>query len=115
MATKTYSFRIPEEVNAHLGVLCEVTGETRTSLIISMIECEYDKYQGNPELRKLLGQMMDMKKQMEVMLGRNDTPSIAPSSPVVPELGSCLECVNPCKDEIDPSEVGLCDGFKAEK
>ena len=116
VANKPYNFRLSPEVNEHLDFLSRVTGMTRTSLITSWIELEYDRYNGNPELRKLLAQMKDMEAQMKGMLGQmNDTCENAPESAFSPELGSCSECVNPCKDEIDPSEVGLCERFKAQK
>lgn len=69
MATKSYTFRFPEEVNNHLDFLCSVLGTTRTGFITTIIKREYDQYQGNPELQKLIRQMQDMKIQMEAMLG----------------------------------------------
>ena len=72
MANKPYNFRLSPEVNEHLDFLAQVTGMTRTSLITSWIETEYDRYQGNPELQKLIAQMKDMERQMKSMLGQND-------------------------------------------
>lgn len=69
MANKPYNFRLAEDVNAHLDFLCSVLGVTRTGFITTVIEREYDQYQGNPELQKLIKQMQDMKVQMETMLG----------------------------------------------
>lgn len=121
MANKAYNFRLSPEVNDHLDFLCNVTGMTRTALITGMIETEYDRYQGNPELQKVLGKMMELKTQMESMLGskddtfKDDTFSNALAGSPAPKLGSCIECVNPCKDETAPDEVGLCDHFQPEK
>lgn len=72
MANKAYNFRLSPEVNDHLDFLCTVTGMTRTALITGMIEGEYDRYQGNPELQKVLNKMMELRSQMEGMLGQKD-------------------------------------------
>ena len=115
MATKSTGFRFSDDVLAKMDFLCSVTGDTRTSLLASMVCAEYDRYQGNPELQKLISQMKDMERQMKTMLGKNDTSENAPVSVPAPKLGSCSECVNPCKDETDPSSVGLCEHFKPAK
>jgi hypothetical protein len=115
MATKQTAFRFSDEVLEKMDFLCTVTGDTRTSLLASMVCAEYDRYQGNPELQKLIAQMKDMERQMKSMLGKNDTSEDAPVSVPAPKLGSCSECVNPCKDENDPSEVGLCEHFQPAK
>lgn len=114
MANKAYNFRLSPEVNAHLDFLCDVTGQTRTALISSWIETEYDRYQGNPELQKLIAQMKDMERQMKAMLGQPMTDTLEAVSDTVPalNLGSCSECVNPCKDDSQPDDIGLCDHFK---
>ena len=73
MATKQTAFRFSDDVLEKMDFLCSLTGNTRTSLLVSMVCTEYDKYQGNPELRKLIAQMKDMERQMKSMLGQNDT------------------------------------------
>lgn len=115
MATKQTAFRFSDEVLEKMDFLCTVTGDTRTSLLASMVCAEYDRYQGNPELQKLIAQMKDMERQMKSMLGKNDISENVPVSVPAPKLGSCSECVNPCKDENDPSEVGLCEHFQPAK
>lgn len=73
MATKQTAFRFSDEVLEKMDFLCTITGDTRTSLLVSMVCTEYDKYQGNPELQKLIAQMKDLERQMKSMLGQNDT------------------------------------------
>ena len=73
MATKQTAFRFSDEVLEKMDFLCAVTGYTRTSLLVSMVCIEYDKYQGNPEFQKLIAQMKDLERQMKSMLGQNDT------------------------------------------
>ena len=71
MAVKAYSFRFSDDVLQHLDFLCGVTDMNRTAFLVSMIEREYDQYQGNPELQKLIAQMTEVKAQMEsMMLGK---------------------------------------------
>ena len=73
MATKQTAFRFSDDVLEKMDFLCSLTGNTRTSLLVSMVCTEYDKYQGNPELQKLIAQMKDIERQMKSMLGQNDT------------------------------------------
>lgn len=67
MAYKACNFRFAPDVVDHLDALCRVSDTSRTAFLSSMIEREYDRYQGNPELQKLLAQMQDMKKQLEAL------------------------------------------------
>lgn len=67
MAYKACNFRFAPEVVKHLDELCKTSDTSRTAFLSSMIEREYDSYQGNPELQKLLSQMQDMKKQLEAL------------------------------------------------
>ena len=75
MATKQTAFRFSDEVLEKMDFLCSLTGNTRTSLLVSMVCTEYDKYQGNPELQKLIAQMKDMERQMKSMLGNGEAAS----------------------------------------
>ena len=72
MATKQTAFRFSDEVLEKMDFLCSLTGNTRTSLLASMVCTEYDKYQGNPELQKLIAQMKDIERQMKSMLGKGE-------------------------------------------
>ena len=75
MATKSTGFRFSDDVLEKMDFLCSLTGNTRTSLLASMVCAEYDRYQGNPELQRLLSQMKDMERQMKSMLGKNEAAS----------------------------------------
>ena len=75
MATKQTAFRFSDEVLEKMDFLCSLTGNTRTSLLASMVCTEYDKYQGNPELQKLIAQMKDLERQMKSMLGNGEAAS----------------------------------------
>lgn len=75
VATKQTAFRFSDEVLEKMDFLCSLTGNTRTSLLASMVCAEYDRYQGNPELQRLLTQMKDMERQMKSMLGKNEAAS----------------------------------------
>ena len=77
MATKSTGFRFSDDVLEKMDFLCSVTGNTRTSLLASMVCAEYDRYQGNPELQKLIAQMKDMERQMKSMLGNDEATSRA--------------------------------------
>ena len=75
MATKQTAFRFSDEVLEKMDYLCSLTGNTRTSLLASMVCAEYDRYHGNPELQRLLAQMKDMERQVKSMLGNGDAAS----------------------------------------
>ena len=75
MATKSTGFRFSDDVLEKMDFLCSLTGNTRTSLLASMVCTEYDKYQGNPELQKLIAQMKDIERQMKSMLGNGEAAS----------------------------------------
>lgn len=75
MATKQTAFRFSDEVLEKMDFLCSLTGNTRTSLLASMVCAEYDRFHGNPELQRLLAQMKDMERQMKSMLGKNEAAS----------------------------------------
>ena len=72
MATKATGFRFSNDVLAKMDFLCSVTGNTRSSLLASMVCAEYDRYQGNPELQNLIAQMQDMERRVKSLLGQND-------------------------------------------
>ena len=75
MATKSTGFRFSDDVLEKMDFLCSVTGNTRTSLLASMVCAEYDRYQGNPDLQRLIAQMKDMERQMKSMLGNGEAAS----------------------------------------
>ena len=68
--TKPTGFRFTAETVDQLDFLCAATGHTRSSLLASMIAAEYDRYQGNPELRKIIAQMTECQKQIRDYLGQ---------------------------------------------
>lgn len=73
MATKATGFRFSEEVLSKLDSLCEMTGQTRAALLSSLIVSEYDKLNGNPELKQLLSKMRSMEQQLKSMVGKSDS------------------------------------------
>ena len=75
MATKSTGFRFSDDVLEKMDFLCSVTGNTRTSLLASMVCAEYDRYQGNPDLQRLIAQMKDMERQVKSMLGNGEAAS----------------------------------------
>lgn len=67
MATtyKAKSYRFKNETAEHLDILVSTLNTTATELIEGMINIEYDKIMGNPELLKVIEQMNDLKLVME--------------------------------------------------
>ena len=79
MATTTTSFRFSESVLQHLDYLVDITGTgSRTAFLTSVIETEYDRCIGNPELIKLLDQMRAIQAQVKIVTGQpsGDPPQL---------------------------------------
>ena len=72
MPTPVSSFRLSTQTLDQLDFLCTVTGNSRASLISSMIALEYDRYQGNPELQKIISEMKQMEAQLKSLLGTTE-------------------------------------------
>lgn len=64
MPNPAYTFRFSDSTNAHLDFLCSQLGMTRTAFIVGLIENEYDKFVGNPELVKLVSQMKELESKI---------------------------------------------------
>lgn len=52
--SKSVTFRLPDEVFTHLDEMANICGRDRTNFLISLIEQEYDRYQGSPKMKKAL-------------------------------------------------------------
>jgi len=59
------SFRFQEDTVEHLNTLTSTYNTTATKLIETMINLEYDKLMGNPELNKIINKMNELKSTME--------------------------------------------------
>lgn len=62
---KAKSYRFKSETAEHLDILVSTFDTTATELIEGMINTEYDKIMGNPELLKVIEQMKDLKSVMD--------------------------------------------------
>jgi len=65
MAIKATSFRFKEKTIEHLNVLSTTLNTTATELLEGLINIEFDKIMGNPELMKIIEQMSELKSVME--------------------------------------------------
>ena len=63
----TITFRAPIAVIEQLDELCKLSGIKRSQFLISAITTEYDKVNGNPEVKKLLEQMRQLNEAMKKM------------------------------------------------
>lgn len=64
------TFRAPTEVVRHLDELCAMSGIKRSEFFINAICAEYDKVNGNPQLKKMLEQMKQIAETMKQMNGQ---------------------------------------------
>lgn len=68
--TVAITFRAPVSVIEQLDELCRLSGVKRGDFLINAITLEYDKVNGNPELKKLLEQMRGITIAMKKMTGQ---------------------------------------------
>ena len=64
------TFRAPPEVVRQLDELCAMSGIKRSEFFINAICAEYDKVNGNPQLKKMLEQMKQIAETMKQMNGQ---------------------------------------------
>ena len=64
------TFRAPTEVVRQLDELCAMSGIKRSEFFINAICAEYDKVNGNPQLKKMLEQMKQIAETMKQMNGQ---------------------------------------------
>lgn len=72
--------------------------------------CAYLVGQGVMSMDKAMGVVDRMS---DIMVSKAaEVADMAANNPDQLKLGACTECIHPCKDEIDPSEVGVCERFE---
>ena len=64
------TFRAPTEVVRQLDDLCAMSGIKRSEFFINAICAEYEKVNGNPQLKKMLEQMKQIAETMKQMNGQ---------------------------------------------
>lgn len=65
--TVQVSFRCPVPVLVQLDELCRMSGVKRSEFFVNAIISEYDKIQGNPQLKKMMEQMRQIAETMKEM------------------------------------------------
>ena len=71
--TVQVTFRAPASVVAQLDEICRMSGMKRSEFIVSAITSEYDKINGNPQMKKMLEQMRQIADAMKQMTGQANT------------------------------------------
>lgn len=67
--TKLFSFRLPLDVDEKLDYLAKATSQSRTGVIVALINAQYDSLIGNPEMMRVVEQMQELKERMESIFG----------------------------------------------
>lgn len=65
MARKQVAFRVTDEQDRMLEELARITQKTRNDVIVDLIVGEYDRINGNPELKKLIEKMNEVSEQVK--------------------------------------------------
>lgn len=68
--TVQITFRAPSDVIRMLDELCAMSGIKRSEFLINAIICEFDKVNGNPQLKKMLEQFREISETMKQMNGQ---------------------------------------------
>lgn len=75
--TVQVTFRAPASVVAQLDEICRMSGMKRSEFIVSAVTSEYDKINGNPQMKKMLEQMRQIADVMKQMTGQADAGTLA--------------------------------------
>lgn len=62
--------KLTEEEKQKIDFLCNTFGESKSGFIRSIINAQYDNLIGNPELAKMIEQMQELGRSVEIMTGR---------------------------------------------
>lgn len=57
--------RMPVDVVDKLDKICSLTKQKRSEFLIGIINAEYDRINGNPELKSLLSQMSELSEKLK--------------------------------------------------
>jgi predicted transcriptional regulator len=68
--TTSVTFRCEDAVAEQLDEICRLSGMKRGDFLISAITAEYDRLQGNPQMKKMLEQMRQIAETMKQMTGQ---------------------------------------------
>ena len=63
--SKLVSFRVGYEEIAMLGELSKLYKKSKTLILLQLIRGEYDKVQGNPQLKMMIKKLQEIEGQMK--------------------------------------------------
>lgn len=66
MKRKQISFRVTEDQNRMVDELARLSNCSRNELLVGLIVGQYDKINGNPEVKKLMEQMKVFADQLKL-------------------------------------------------
>jgi hypothetical protein len=67
--TTQLTFRLPVYVLDQLDELCKLTDSKRSEILINLIIAEYDRIQGNPKMKEIMQQMVDLEQALKGIQG----------------------------------------------
>ena len=70
--TQAITFRAPSDVVRQLDELCNMMGIKRSEFIVTAITSEYDKLQGNPQMKRMMEQLRQIADTVKQMTGVTD-------------------------------------------
>lgn len=62
---KSFTLRIPAEDYKKLEYLCALSGTNKTTIIKNYIRLEYDRVNGNPEIKAVLDDLMQVQIKLK--------------------------------------------------
>lgn len=65
------TFRCDVDVVEKLDEICKLSGIKRGDFLINSILAEYDRLQGNPQMRKMLEQLREISETMKQLTAEN--------------------------------------------
>lgn len=67
--SKPLMFRLEESVIVRMDEICHLSGCSRVALVESLVNSEYDRLSGNPQLKALLEQLKTVSDTIKAMNG----------------------------------------------
>ena len=67
--TTQLTFRLPVSVLSQLDELCKLTDLKRSEILINLITSEYDRFHGNPKMKEIISQMVELQQALKSAQG----------------------------------------------
>lgn len=75
-SSSTIGVRLSSSVIDQLDELCKVSASRRSEIISNLIIAEYDRLQGNPKMKEIMQQMVELEQALKGLQVSGDDKSV---------------------------------------